>query len=122
MAAALRFPEPPLDWPTRLADALARARALDREILWRLVGHVHTYGELRPLLGKRTDNNLTQALARLRRDGLIRTRTDTATRPPTDYYEPTELGVAVFVTLVQRDAIHRFTDAVQRGLSSPLTA
>lgn len=103
--AKLSFPDPPLDWVPRLARGLQGQRAVDRAVLERLLSRPATFGDLKPLLRGKGDNNLTQALRRLRRDGLVRTRSNMATDPPIDHYEATELGVAVFAALVREDTL-----------------
>jgi DNA-binding HxlR family transcriptional regulator len=101
----LSFPDPPLDWVPQLARGLQHERALDRAVLETLLAHPATFGDLKPLLRGKGDNNLTQALRRLRRDGLIRTRSNMASDPRVDHHEATELGVAVFAALVREDTL-----------------
>lgn len=108
----LKFPLPPRDWVPRLARDLHRGRAVDRAVLEALLAHPATFGELRPLLRGKGDNNLTQALRRLRRDGLIRTRSDIAVAPAIDHYEATELGVAVYAALVREATLAELSQAL----------
>ena len=99
----LHFPDPPSDLVPELARVLKRERKLDRAVLETLLARGATFGDLKPLLRGKGDNNLTQALRRLRRDGLTRTRLDPATR--TEHYEATELGVAVYAALIREDTL-----------------
>ena len=73
--AKLQFPELLPDEDLRLAHRLLGTRnTLDRDVLLALVGKPRSFGDLRPLLGKKRDHNLTMSLHRLRRDGLTRQR------------------------------------------------
>ncbi|MEK6975242.1 MAG: winged helix-turn-helix transcriptional regulator [Candidatus Thermoplasmatota archaeon] len=78
---------------------LGQDNPLDRGILEGLVGRPRRYGELKPLLQGKRDHNLTMALDRLRRDGLVDQRIDASTKPPTKSYELTNLGVHVVLRM-----------------------
>lgn len=119
MGVRLRFPDPPLDWIPRLARALAGGRILDRRILERLMARPAAYGELKPLLAGKGDNNLTQALRRLRRDGLVRTRTDVYADTPLDQYEATEVGVATWAALIREETLRELSAAIQAAHPAP---
>lgn len=112
--AKVKLPLPPRDWVPRLARGLQRERAVDRAVLESLMARPATFGELRPLLRGRGDNNLTQALRRLRRDGLLRTRSEVDRSPAVDHYEATELGVAVYAALVREETLAELADALHR--------
>jgi DNA-binding HxlR family transcriptional regulator len=102
MAPRIRFDLPSKDEDTRLAHGLlGRVNRLDLEILRLLVGRPRRYSELRPLLRGRNDHNLTMSLDRLRRDGLVRRRSDVSHDPPIDVYELTSLGILVYDRTVQ---------------------
>lgn len=96
------LPLPPRDVEYRLAfKLLAAGNALDREVLLSLVGRPLRYSEMRPLLRGRQDHNLTMALGRLRRDGLLRQRSDVRQSPPVNAYELSHLGRLVVLRMMQ---------------------
>jgi DNA-binding HxlR family transcriptional regulator len=101
------FPDPPTDWAAGLAKRLEQGNPLDREIALSLIARPHRYAELLPLLRGKGDNNLTQALKRLRHEGVIHMRTSFHSTPPYDYYELTVLGIDVVMGLAERQAIER---------------
>ncbi len=76
---------------------------LDRRVLGTLVGRPRRFAELKPLLGKRTEANLTQALQRLTRDGLIIQRAADWDDPSIKTHELTPLGTLVLYHIVEMD-------------------
>lgn len=75
---------------------LGKKNPLDARVLDELIGRPKRYSELREaIITGRTDTPLTRALHRLRRDGLIRGRSDISENPPVDRYELTHLGADV---------------------------
>ena len=103
----LKFEDPPQNWASTLAKTLERGNPLDRSVALVLVGRPHRYAELRPLLHGKGDNNLTQALRRLRGEGVIQMRTNFRVDAPYDYYELTDLGIDVVLTLAERRALDK---------------
>lgn len=109
-------PPPADDVEYRLAHRLlGSTNAMDREILYALVGHPKRYSELKPLLGSKSENNLTMALARLRRDGLIETRVDARRHPVVRSHALSELGVLVVLTMQQMLPAHESARILLRG-------
>lgn len=107
---------PPPDEEYRLAHRLlGKENDLDLRILTALVGRPRRFSELGALLGVKQKNNLTVALARLRRDGLIDQRIDARRRPPTHRYELTQLGVLVVFRMNQMLPAHESAEALRRG-------
>ncbi len=117
----LAFPDPEPDDVSRLAHRLlAKTNLVDARVLDQLVGHPRRYAELRDsLVQGKSDTPLTRALRRLRRDGLIRRRSDVGRDPPVDRYELTDLGTEVlftvhnyrFLTRLQAKAHREIADA-----------
>jgi DNA-binding HxlR family transcriptional regulator len=84
----------------RLAYELAAEDGdLRRGILQELVGRPQRYADLKVLLRGRRDHNLTVALVRLQRDGLISRRTNARQKPPTHTYELSSLGIQVVLAM-----------------------
>lgn len=103
---------PPEDIHLKLAhELLAKDSDLDLRILHDLLGHPKRYSELKPLLGDLNDHNLTVALKRLQRDGLIQRRTDARREPVVHRYEISPLGIQVVLAVQSMGPIH---DAVRR--------
>lgn len=113
----LVFPDPEPDDVARLAyQLLGKKSRLDMEVLDNLVGHPRRYAELRDaLIQGRTDTPLTRALRRLRRDGLIRQRSDVSQSPPIDRYELTDLGADVLFTIHNLRFVSGLTAQARRG-------
>lgn len=80
---------------------LGAAGDLDRRLLGALVARPRRFLELKPLLGKRTEANLTQALRRLTRDGLIIQRAAEWDDPSVKTHELTPLGTRVLYHIVE---------------------
>ena len=115
-AAGFRHELPPQDVEYKLAFQLLGAdNALDRDILLALVGHPKRYSELQPLLRGKNDHNLTMALGRLRRDGLLRQRSDVRARPPANHYELSHLGTLVVLRMMQMLPAHESAAILLRG-------
>jgi DNA-binding PadR family transcriptional regulator len=99
-------PEPGMEF--RLAHRLMGADSdLGRRLLGALVGRPRRFAELKPLLGKRTPANLTQALRRLTRDGLIIQRTTDWDAPGSKTHELTSLGILVLYHIVELGFVAR---------------
>lgn len=110
------FPLPPPDVEFRLAHALlGGTNPLDREIVLSLVGRPKRYSELKPLLGEKAENNLTMALDRLRRDGILAQTVNARKRPVTKTYHLTDLGVLVVFRMNQMIPAHESVQALLRG-------
>lgn len=98
---------PAPDEHLRLAyGLLGKASDLDRRILHECLGRPKPYGELRPLLAGRRDHNLTAALQRLQRDGLLLRRTDARREPMVHAYELSPLGIEVVLALQALRPLH----------------
>ena len=107
------------DTHLRLAyDLVAEDGDLRRRILVELIGRPRRYFELKPLLGRRRDHNLTVALKRLQRDGLIDRRTDARKRPVVHAYELTPLGVQVVLAMQTIRPVHEAVSAYRKGRGS----
>src|SRR5882672_9772366 len=78
-------------------ELVAEDGDLRRKVLLELLGKPRRYAELKPLLRGRRDHNLTVALMRLQRDGLIDRRTNARQRPVVHSYELTPLGIQVIL-------------------------
>ena len=92
----------------KLAHRLLAADGdMDRRILGALVGRPRRFGELKPLLDNRTEANLTQALRRLTRDGLIVQRAADWDDPSLKTHELTPLGTRVLYHIVEMDFVAR---------------
>ena len=92
----------------KLAHRLMGAEGdLDRRVLGALVGRPRRFGELKPLLATRTEANLTQALRRLTRDGLIIQRAADWDDPSVKTHELTPLGTRVLYHIVEMDFVAR---------------
>ncbi len=103
MARRLDIEDPPENWSLSVARKIEKAHPLDREIIHQLVARPRRFAELQPLLRRRGKNNLTQALKRLRMEGVIQMRTRLRPDPPVDYYELTSLGASVAMILAGRE-------------------
>jgi DNA-binding PadR family transcriptional regulator len=110
---------PDADVEFHLAHRLMAAGDLDRGVLGALVGRPRRFAELKRLLGKRTEANLTQALQRLTRDGLIVQRAADWEDPSIKTHELTPLGTLVLYHLVELDFVAR---AARLGGSLPAAA
>ena len=116
MSRNLRAALPPQDVEFRLAHALlGSTNPLDREVLVSLVGRPRRYSELKPLLGEKAENNLTMALDRLRRDGLLAQTVNARRRPVVKTYQLTDLGVLVVFRMNQMIPAHESVRALLRG-------
>lgn len=116
MPARFEAPLPEPDVEYRLAHALLGAtNPLDRGIVLSLVGRPRRYSELKPLLSRKAENNLTMALERLRRDGIIGQTVSARRRPPIKTYELTELGILVVFRMNQMIPAHESAQALLRG-------
>lgn len=98
---------------------LGQDNPLDRRIVESLVGRPHRYGELKALLEGKRDHNLTMALERLRRDGLVDQRVDASSRPPTKSYELTHLGIQVILRMHEMLPAHISAQVLLRGQVAP---
>lgn len=94
---------------------LGQDNPLDRAIVEDLVGRPRRYGELKALLAGKRDHNLTMALDRLRRDGLVDQRIDASNKPPTKSYELTNLGVQVVLRMHEMIPAHVSAQTLLRG-------
>jgi DNA-binding HxlR family transcriptional regulator len=94
---------------------LGQTNPLDRSILEILVGRPRRYGDMRILLDGKRDHNLTMALERLRRDGLVDQRVDASTRPPVKAYELTQLGIQVVLRMHEMLPAHVSAQILLRG-------
>lgn len=115
-AHAFFGPSPAPDEEYRLAHRLLGAKSdLDRRVIGALVGRPQRFSDLTRLLGERADANLTQSLARLQRDGLVRSRIDARRRPTVKLHELTPLGTLVVFHIAQMSTAHTSADALLRG-------
>lgn len=89
---------PPADLELRLAG-MALESPLYGRILERLVAAPKRYGDLRPALEGKADNNLTVALKRLLAEGLLDQRVDPRLGKDAFLYGLTHLGVEVLFTI-----------------------
>lgn len=94
---------------------LGQDNPLDRAIVEGLVGRPRRYGELKALLDGKRDHNLTMALDRLRRDGLVDQRVDASTKPPAKSYELTNLGIQVVLRMHEMVPAHVSAQILLRG-------
>jgi len=99
----------------RAYELIAEEGDLRRLILFDLIGRPRRYNELKPLLRGRRDHNLTVALARLQRDGLIDRRTDARRRPVIHSYELTPLGVRVILGMQSIRPGHEAFESYRRA-------
>jgi DNA-binding HxlR family transcriptional regulator len=106
----------------RAYELVAEAGDLRRSILFDLIGRPRRYNELKPLLRGRRDHNLTVALTRLQRDGLIDRRTDARQRPLVHSYELTPLGVQVILGMQSIRPVHEAFESYRRGRGLPARA
>jgi DNA-binding HxlR family transcriptional regulator len=107
-------PDPDVEY--RLAHKLLGARSdLDRKVLGALVGRPQRFSELTRVLAGRKDANLTQALRRLQRDGLVRTRLQARQRPAVRAHELTPLGAIVVFHIAEMSTAHTSAEALLRG-------
>lgn len=89
---------------------MARENPLDRRILYELLGRPKRYSDLKHLLEGKHDNNLTVALERLRKNGLVGRWSDLRNTPPTQEYEITDLGILVVLTMERIRPIHHVVE------------
>lgn len=101
---------------------LGQDNPLDRRIVEDLVGRPRRYGELKGLLDGKRDHNLTMALDRLRRDGIIDQRIDVATKPPVKSYELTNLGIQVVLRMHEMIPAHVSAQILLRGQAASESA
>ena len=100
----------------RLAyQVVAEQGDLRRTVLHELLGRPKRYAELKPLLRGRRDHNLTVALSRLQRDGLIDRRTNARTRPIVHTYELTPLGIQTVLAMQSIRPLHEALQAYSKG-------
>lgn len=100
----------------RVAYALlGKENDLERSILYSLLGQPKRYSELKPLIGKKRDNNLTVALARLQSEGLIERRTRAREQPVTHVYGISYLGIHVVFALQSIRPLQEHLDAFQKA-------
>jgi DNA-binding HxlR family transcriptional regulator len=103
----------------RLAyELVAEDGDLRRGVLLELVGRPRRYAELKPLLRGRRDHNLTVALIRLQRDGLVDRRTDARQRPAVHAYELTPLGIQTVLSMQAIRPVHEAVEAYRKGRRS----
>lgn len=108
------FELPPDDYEYKLAVRLLdQEPPLDREIVEALVGCGQRHSELQAQLRGRKVKTLTQALNRLREEGVIKTGLADDLRERT--YSLTQLGVLVVFRLHEMIPYHRSEAAVKRG-------
>lgn len=92
-------------WAAQMTHRLMAAEGdLDRRILGALVARPKRFRELKPLLGERTEANLTHALRRLTRDGLIVQRAVSWEELDTRVHQLTPLGASVLYHIIQYQA------------------
>jgi DNA-binding HxlR family transcriptional regulator len=103
-------------------ELVAEKGDLRRHVLLELVGKPRRYAELKPLLRGRRDHNLTVALMRLQRDGLIDRRTDARQRPVVHAYELTPLGVETVLAMHAIRPVHEGMEAYRKGRDLSLRA
>ncbi len=90
---------PPADLEVRLAG-LALENPLYGRLLERLGATPKRYGELKPLLAGKADNNLTNALKRLQAEGLVDQLVDPRlAKADATLYCLTHLGLQVLFTI-----------------------
>lgn len=94
---------------------LGQDNPLDRRIVETLVGRPRRYGELKGLLEGKRDHNLTMALDRLRRDGLVDQRVDASSRPTVKSYELSQLGIQVVLRMHEMLPAHISAQILLRG-------
>lgn len=117
------LPEFPDDLTLRRAyELVAEAGDLRRLVLFDLMGRPRRYHELKPLLRGRRDHNLTVALTRLQRDGLIHRRTDARQRPILHTYELTPLGIQVILGMQAIRPLHEALESYRRARGRPARA
>lgn len=103
---------PPADLEIRLAG-LALENPVYGKILERLTATPKRYSELRPLLAGKPDNNLTNALKRLRAEGLVDQMVDPRlAKRDAHLYCLTHLGVQVLFTMKVAQTAHQLADAL----------
>ena len=106
----------------RAYELVAEEGDLRRLILFDLIGRPRRYNELKPLLRGRRDHNLTVALTRLQRDGLVDRRTDARQRPVVHSYELTPLGIQVILGMQSIRPVHEAFESYRRGRGQPASA
>ena len=99
---------------------LGQRNPVDRRILEELVGRPQRYGELRGLLEGKRDHNLTMALHRLMRDGLVDQRIDASAKVAVKAYELTSLGVHVVLLMHEMLPAHVSAQLLLRGQAAAL--
>ncbi len=109
-------PSPDPDVEYRLAYRLLGARSdLDRRVLGALVGSPQRFSELKRVLDGRSDATLTQSLARLSRDGLVRPRVQARVKPVVKVHELTPLGALVVFHIAEMASAHQSAEVLLRG-------
>ena len=93
---------------------------LRRGILHELVGKPRRYADLKVLLRGRRDHNLTAALTRLQRDGLIDRRTNARQKPVIHTYELSPLGIQVLFAMQTIRPVREILEAYQTGRNARL--
>jgi DNA-binding HxlR family transcriptional regulator len=88
---------------------------LRRGILHELLGKPRRYADLKALLRGRRDHNLTVALTRLQRDGLIDRRTNARQKPIVHTYELSPLGIQVILAMQTIRPLGEILEAYQVG-------
>ena len=106
----------------RAYELVAEEGDLRRLVLFDLIGRPRRYNELKPLLRGRRDHNLTVALTRLQRDGLVDRRTDARQRPVVHAYELTPLGIQVILGMQSIRPVHEAFESYRRGRGQPASA
>jgi len=106
----------------RAYELVAEEGDLRRLVLFDLIGRPRRYNEFKPLLRGRRDHNLTVALTRLQRDGLVDRRTDARQRPVVHTYELTPLGIQVILGMQSIRPVHEAFESYRRGRGQPASA
>lgn len=87
-------------------ELVAEAGGLSQRVLRELVGRPRRYAELQPLQGGRRENELTDTLRRLERDGLIDRRTSQREVAVVHTYELTLMGTRAEVEMQKLRPVH----------------
>lgn len=112
------YSAPPLDEDVEYHHAhrlLGQGNPLDRRIIEELVGRPRRYGELKGFLEGKRDHNLTMALDRLQRDGIVDQRIDASNKAPIKSYELTNLGIHVVLRMHEMLPAHVSAQILLRG-------
>jgi DNA-binding HxlR family transcriptional regulator len=103
----------------RLAYGLVAEKGdLRRGIMLELIGRPRRYAEFKFLLKGRRDHNLTVALTRLQRDGLVDRRTNARERRVVHAYELTPLGIQAVLAMQSIRPVHEAVEAYHKGRNS----